>query len=403
MTDVEPSYSRIPLKLALLGLGGFVVGTNAFVIAGLLPDIAATLGAHTSDVSYSISFYSIIVAVTAPAVAILLPRVSRTTLIAVGLVLIAAGTVLAAIATSLEVFTAGRVIAALGGAALMPTATAAAAAIVPPERRGRALAIVAFGLTASTAVGSPLGTALGDVGGWELPLLIVAALALLLAIAVAAFLRDIPLGRPATFADRLAPLRDGRVLLALVTSVLVVAGFNVVYIFSSAVTEQATGGSGALLAGLLLGYGVAGILGNAITGPLTDRLGSRVSGTAFMAAQAAVLLALPLVAQSYLGTALLFVLWGVTAFGAVVPVQHRLVAIDPATSGLALSWFTTAMYLGIAISPPLGAASTALGGAELIPVAGAIAILIGLGAFQLSHRRSRRAETELVPVTDALT
>ena len=34
---------------ALLALGLFVVGTNAFVIAGLLPDIASTLGVRPAD------------------------------------------------------------------------------------------------------------------------------------------------------------------------------------------------------------------------------------------------------------------------------------------------------------------------------------------------------------------
>ncbi|MDF2442517.1 MAG: transporter, family, inner rane transport protein, partial [Subtercola sp.] len=136
MTNIEQSYSArrtggwLPDgRLVLLAIGLFVVGTNAFVIAGLLPDIAATLGVGASEVSYSITAYAIVVAVAAPAVAMLLPRVSRTTLMAAGLVLIALGTVLAAASTTLPLFTAGRVLAALGGAALVPAATAAAASL----------------------------------------------------------------------------------------------------------------------------------------------------------------------------------------------------------------------------------------------------------------------------------
>jgi predicted MFS family arabinose efflux permease len=92
-----------------------------------------------------------------------------------------------------------------------------------------------------------------------------------------------------------------------------------------------------------------------------------------------------LVASSYAGSGLAFALWGVAAFGAVVPIQHRLVSIDPAKSGIALSWYSTAMYVGIALAPVLG--SLALSdGAAMVPLAGAAASALALAAFQLGYR-----------------
>ncbi|PJJ62019.1 MFS transporter [Compostimonas suwonensis] len=396
MTDVELSYVKHSLypRLALLALSLFVVGTNAFVIAGLLPDIARTLGAQPGAVSYTITFYSIVVAVAAPAVSILVPRWSRTSLMATGLVLISAGTVVAAASSSIELFTVGRIVAALGGAALVPAATAAAAALAPPEKRGRAIAFVALGFTGAIALGSPLGTALGALGGWQLPLYGVAGLALLLAGALVVFVRDIPVAPPVSLAKRFAPLRDRRVLMTLGTTLFVIAGFNIVYIFSSSVTAQATGGSGSRLAFLLLVVGLAGIVGTVAAGHLSDRIGNRLNVTVFLGVQVLVLLALPLVAASLVGTAVLFALWGVAAMEVLVPVQHRLVDIDPATSGLALSWYTTAMYVGIALAPPLGAAATGLGGAELIPVFGAVALAAALLCFQIGHLARRPRTTD---------
>jgi len=276
MTTVEQSYAhRLYPRLAVLAIGLFIVGTNGFVIAGLLPNIAKSLGVQASDVSYSITYYAIIVAVASPAMSILLPRLSRTTLMSLGLVLITIGTVIAASAPTLLVFTLGRVVAALGGAALVPPATATAAILATPEKRGRAIAFVAVGFTAATAFGAPLGTALAGVGGWRAPLYGVAGLAALTAVAVALFVRHIPLGDPISARRRFAVLRDRRIILALVATLLVVAGFNVVYIFSSAVVAPATDGSSSLLALLLLIFGVAGIAGNVVAGPLTDRFGNR--------------------------------------------------------------------------------------------------------------------------------
>ena len=136
MTTIEQSYASPGLypKLGVLAAGLFLVGTNAFVIAGLLPDIAAGLNVHTTDVSLSITYYSLVVAVAAPAISILLPRVSRTTLIVAGLIIFIVGGAVAVTADTLLWFTIGRIVAGLGGAAIVPTATAAAAALAPVER-----------------------------------------------------------------------------------------------------------------------------------------------------------------------------------------------------------------------------------------------------------------------------
>lgn len=245
MTSIEQSYAhRLTPRLAVLAVGLFVVATNAFVIAGLLPSIASSFDVSADQVSYSISYYAIVVAVAAPAISILLPRLSRTTLMATGTALVAVGTVIAAAAPGLEVFTAGRLVAAFGGAALVPAATAAAAALAPVERRGRAIAFVAVGFTAASAFGAPLGTALATVGGWRMPLFALAGLAVLVSVAIVFFVRGVPVGHAVSVRRRFATLADPRILLTLAAALLVFCGFNAVYIFSSAVTSQATGDTG---------------------------------------------------------------------------------------------------------------------------------------------------------------
>jgi len=394
MTQIEQSYARgLYPRLAILAAGLFVVGTNAFVIAGLLPDIAATLGVTPGEVGYSITDYSLVVAIGAPALSILLPRLSRSVLMSVGLAFVAVGTLLAASAPDLTAFTLGRVVAALGGAALVPAATAAAASLAPVERRGRAIAVVAIGFTAASAFGAPLGTAIAAGGGWRIPLFGLAALAAVLSAAMALGVRNVPLGTPVGVRRRFAVLADRRVLLTLVATLFVLCGFNVVYIFSSAVTAEVTGGSGALLAVLLLIFGISGVVGNLVAGRLTDRYGNRRVTVPFLGIQVVVLAVLPFASGSLVATGVLFAIWGASANAATLPIQHRLIEIDPATAGVALSWYSTAMYAGIAVAPPVGAAALAIGGASLVPIVGAAAILLALLAFQAGRavRRSPSA------------
>jgi DHA1 family inner membrane transport protein len=391
MTSVEQSYRTPTLRLLVLALAMFVVGTNAFVIAGLLPDIAQNLGATPTEVSYSITSYSLVVAVAAPIISVLLPRVPRAVLMAAGLAVFAIGGALAVSATSLPLFLIGRTLSGIGGAALVPTATAAAASLARPEQRGRALAIVGAGFTLATAVGSPFGTALGGIAGWRLPLWLLVGIAAVLVVAIPLLVRGVPIAPAVTLRQRLAPLVDGRVLAPLGTTLFMIAGFNIVYIFSASVTHASTGGSGALLATLLLAYGVAGVVGNIVAGPLTDRFGSRKTAIVALAGQIVALAVLPFVESSFVASVVVFAIWGVAAFAIAVPVQHRLVTVDPASSALALSWYSTAMYVGIAIAPPIGSAALAIGGAEAVPAVGAAVTALALALFLVGYARRRAA------------
>lgn len=371
----------------------FIVGTNAFVIAGLLPQIAHDLDTGQAAVSYSITVYSLVVAVASPIVSIVMSRVPRGMLMAGGALLFAAGAAIAASSDTLALFVIGRLVAALGGAALVPTAAAVATGLVPPERRGRALAVVGGGFTLAVAIGSPLGTELGSLSDWRVPMWCLVAIGLMVTVAIPLLFRGMPTPASVPLRRRLAPLADLRVLATLGAALFVTTGFNVVYIFSAEVAHVATGGSGALLAVLLLVYGVAGILGNAAAGPLTDRVGSRATAVIGLGVQIVVLLALAVLAWSFAASVVVFFVWGAVAAALSIPVQHRLVAIEPSQAPVTLAWFSTAMYLGIAIAPPLGNASIAIAGAWLVPVTGAVVSALALTLFLVGYARRRMPAT----------
>jgi DHA1 family inner membrane transport protein len=382
-TDEPPVGGRTYLKLALLSAGLFLTGTNAFVIAGLLPTLADAFGTTRATVGYSITVYALVIAVAAPAASILLGRVSRTALIVSGLTLMAIGVFITASAPNVEVFIVGRAVGALGGAVLVPTSTAAGPALLPPRRVATAIAVVTLGFSLATAIGAPAGTALAAAYGWRAPLFIIAALAVLLAITVALVVRHVPIPPVASMRQRLRPLRDRRVSLGLVSTLLLILGFNIVYLFSASVTEGSTGGSGGLLALLLLAFGLGSVAGNVVAGPITDRFSARRTFTVLVVMQIVILVLITVIGGTFWVEVVLFVLWGATALGATIPVQHRLATIDRATTGLTLSWFTSAQYLGIAVAPVVATAAAGLAGASLIPIAGAVVLAVCIVIFRL--------------------
>lgn len=379
----------------------FMVGTNASVIAGLLPQIAETLGTTPATVSYSVTVYALIVAVAAPIASIALASVSRAVLMASGAVIYASGTAIAAASVDVVGLIAGRGLSAIGGAMLVPVATAVGASLVPPERRGRAMALIVLGFTLSGALGTPLGTVLGSLSSWRLPLWTLAGFGLIVGLCIVFAFRRLERPEPISFSERIQPLADRRVVATVAATLFMVASFNCVLIFSAPLTAVATGGSGVYLGLLLMTIGLSGIIGNTLAGRLTDRFGNRILPILALAAVAVLLGLLPLVLNSYALCVVLFGFLGVAVSLISVPVQHRLASIDERTASMAMAWNSTGMYLGIALAPFLGNLAIRTTGLTYLPLMGSACAIMAMAAYAIGFARPRARRGLVAGAADA--
>ncbi len=133
----------------------------------MLPEVARGLGAGLADVGWVSTVFALTYAVLAPVLGALTDRVERRTVLVVSLVVFALGNAASALAPGLGTLLAARVATAAGAALYIPAASASPAALSPPERRGRAMAVVLGGLSAATVAGVPFGTWLAADLGWR--------------------------------------------------------------------------------------------------------------------------------------------------------------------------------------------------------------------------------------------
>lgn len=77
---------RWRISAVVLALGNFVVGTNAFVIAGLLPSISNSLNVSVGAAGQLVTVFSLAYAVLAPVLATLTANWSRRTVLICALV-----------------------------------------------------------------------------------------------------------------------------------------------------------------------------------------------------------------------------------------------------------------------------------------------------------------------------
>ncbi|GAA4501391.1 MFS transporter [Actinoallomurus oryzae] len=391
MTDSVTGDRWLP-HVSVLAVGAFVVGTDAFVIAGLLPDISRSLSVSVAAAGQLVSVFSIAYAVLSPVLAALTGGWSRRTVLVAALLVFAAGNVVTALAPGYPLVLAARVLAAAGAAMFTPNAGATAATVAGERRRGQAIAVVTVGLTSSLVVGAPLGTAIGDAWGWRATLWFVTALTVVVTPIIALRLPHIRLAGAAGLRQRFAPLADAGVVRVLAGTLLAFIGIYLPYTYIGAVFAPALDGDGDRVALLLFAFGVTGTAGNLVAGRLADRYGPRRVVITATLSLAVVFLVMPLVSGVFAAVVPVVALSGLASWSVTAPQQHRTIALSPAGAGpLAVSLNAAVLYLAISLSGLIGAVGLKSGGAAALPVIAAVFVLAAAILTWLSGPAERRA------------
>jgi predicted MFS family arabinose efflux permease len=384
------------LRILVLATATFAVGTDGFVINGLLPAIGRDLAVPTATAGQLVAVFALTYAVLSPVLASLTARTDRKRVVLAGLGVFVLSNVLTATATTFGIAVASRVLAGAAAAVITPTAVAVAVSLVDEGRRGRALAVVMGGLSVASAVGVPLGTWIGGTD-WRLTLWLVAAVGAAAWLGIIVGVPAIVLSAPARLRERLAPLGDRRVLMSALTTVLTFAALSTTFTYIAPVVAPATGGDAGLLAVLLWVAGVAGVLGNIAAGHLTDRTGARpvvlVGLVGFVVVQA--ILLLPISMALAVGWAI----GGGITWLVVVGQQHRMVSLAPQSAQVVLGLNGSALYLGISLGSAIGGIALGVGGAGTV-----VATAVGLAALAaLFTVATFRRPTPAVPPLAATT
>ncbi len=252
--------------LILLAVGLFAIGTDGYVIAGLLPEMGRDLGVSDSDTGHLVSAFALAYAIGAPLFAVMLGNLPGRLVLISSLTVFVAANVAAALADSYGTMIVIRVLAGLAAAVFSPGAMAVVPSLVPAEQRGRALGTVSAGIAISTAVGVPLGTLIGNAFSWRTTFLAVAALGALACLGLVLLLPPLPPNPPADLRTRVAASRTAGVPSALCVTVLWIAGAFTLLTYLSPVLDEVGNVHGTTLSIWLAIYGLAAVTGNHLGG-----------------------------------------------------------------------------------------------------------------------------------------
>lgn len=373
----------IPKSVLALTASTAAVGTQTFVFAGLLIELAADLRISVPTAGYLAVAFALAYALTAPLIALRTGGWERRRVLWMALGTLAMINLLASMASSFGELIGLRILAGLAATLVIPVVPATVAVLFPPEARQKILAMVMGGMVLAFLFGMPLGSLVGGVFGWRATFILAALLCLGAALAVRFSLPTVVSQDDTGW----SLLRQGwqppvRRLLTM-TLTAFVATFCVVPYIAPVVNTVIGSTEKVALSQMLVGVGA--LLGVVIAG----RLGSghqpgRILSLVFVTVGLTQLLyfasmfwlpGLGLLSWLSLGTAIVL---GATALFTLSPlVQAQLVEAAPQARQVSLALNGSMMFLGQGAGAALGALVSQQLSLPMIGLAGALVAVVG--------------------------
>lgn len=346
----------MPVVIYIFTLCAFAIGFTEFISIGLASTLAADLHTSVSQAGLAVTYYALGVVVGAPVLTAFATRWPRKRLLLIAMLAFTVGNLLAAFATHLPQLLTARLLSGLAHGVFFAVASSVATRLVTPKRSGAALALVFGGVTVAMALGVPAGTWLGSVLPWQWIFALIAGCGLIGALGLARWMPSGAGDLKTTGAGwrQLPALFDRRLLAGASLPLLSYSGSFALYTFITPLLLQVTHTDIRGASVMLLAYGIGAAVGNVVGGRMTDRLGMDRASLWLLVGIALVLAMIGLGQRSFPAMLLLVMALGLTTYGAIPPLQsrilglaqrHRPQALDIA-SGLNIAAFNGGVVIG---------------------------------------------------------
>ncbi|MFB8280609.1 Cmx/CmrA family chloramphenicol efflux MFS transporter [Nocardia colli] len=383
----------MPFAVYILGLSIFAQGTSEMMLSGLLTELSTDLGVTIPQAGLLISAFAIGMLIGAPILAVTTLRLPRRSALLAFLAVFVGAHVVGALTSDYWVLFATRAVGAFVYAGFWSVAATTAIGLVPANARGKAMSIVAGGLTIATVIGLPAGTVIGQHLGWRAAFWAVAIMSVLAMVGV---LAKIPAGRAETQPDLRKELRsiaNPRLWLSYSTTALSTAALMVTFAYLGALLSKTTGLTDGWIPIVLVVYGVGSFLGIVVGGRTADAHPIR---TLYIGLTGVIItsILLALTAEHPAPVVALTFLLGAFGFGTNPTLNSRVFNLAADGPTLAPAFNVSSFNIGITLGPWLGglAIGAGLGYASVAWIGAAIG-LAAIGTVTAEQLLNRRPTT----------
>lgn len=250
-------------SIYILALGAFGIITTEFGVIGILPTISREFKVSIDTAGWLLSAFALTVAISSPFITALTTKINRKFLLCLVLGIFILSNLLSAFSPNFTVLMIARILPAF----FHPLFWNISLAVAFKQGGAKAVSIVMTGLSIATVLGVPLTTYAADFfHNWQASFFLTSIISTVAFLGLLLFVPSMPGNKEKTAESQLYVLKDPKLWLNLVSTVLTLAAMFSSYSYLAAYLEKISRMDGAQISIMLLLFGGMGIAGNWLMG-----------------------------------------------------------------------------------------------------------------------------------------
>ena len=372
-------------SLIALAFGTLGLGIAEFVMMGILPDVAKDLGISIPVAGHFISAYALGVCVGAPVLILARKHPLKHILLAL-VTLMMVGNTCAALAPNYWVLLLARFISGLPHGAYFGVASIVAEKLADKGKGSEAVSIMIAGMTIANLFGVPLGTSLSNSISWRVTFLLVGCWGVIILYYIWRWLPHVEGLKDTGFKGQFRFLKTPAPWLILGATALGNGGVFCWYSYINPLLTEVSGFTAESITALMVLAGFGMVVGNLVSGRLSDRYTPGKVGATVQAMICIVLLLIFFLSPYPWLSALLMCLCTAGLFAVSSPEQVLIIRVAKGGEMLGAACVQVAFNLGNAIGAYVGGLAIS-GGYRYPALAGVPFAMVGFILFLTFYKK----------------
>ncbi|WP_349847405.1 MFS transporter AraJ [Bacteroides cellulosilyticus] len=372
-------------SLIALAFGTLGLGIAEFVMMGILPDVAKDLGISIPVAGHFISAYALGVCVGAPVLILARKHPLKHILLAL-VTLMMVGNTCAALAPNYWVLLLARFISGLPHGAYFGVASIVAEKLADKGKGSEAVSIMIAGMTIANLFGVPLGTSLSNSISWRVTFLLVGCWGVIILYYIWRWVPHVKGLKDTGFKGQFRFLKTPAPWLILGATALGNGGVFCWYSYINPLLTEVSGFTAESITALMVLAGFGMVVGNLVSGRLSDRYTPGKVGTTVQAMICIVLLLIFFLSPYPWLSALLMCLCTAGLFAVSSPEQVLIIRVAKGGEMLGAACVQVAFNLGNAIGAYVGGLAIS-GGYRYPALAGVPFAMVGFILFLTFYKK----------------
>ena len=378
-------FFQMKKSLIALAFGTLGLGIAEFTMMGILPYVAADLNISIPVAGHFISAYALGVCAGAPMLILARKRPLKHILLAL-MALMLVGNLGAAVAPDYWLLLAARFISGLPHGAYFGVASIVAGKLADEGRSSEAVSIMIAGMTVANLFGVPLGTSLSHMLSWRVTFLLVGCWGLIVLYYIWRWVPVVEGLKDTGFKGQFRFLKTPAPWLILGATALGNGGVFCWYSYITPLLTNVSGFSPESVTALMVLAGLGMVVGNLVSGRLSDKYTPGKVGMVVQGMICIVLLMLFFLSPNPWCSAILMALCTAGLFAVSSPEQVLIIRVAPGGEMLGGACVQMAFNLGNAIGAYVGGLALS-GGYRYPALAGVPFALTGFILFVIFYKK----------------